>query len=548
MKKRVIALIGVIVLCLSLFAVPAFAAEKEVDLVLDHKGMSQNGVEEYIGISFIVIDNVRVEYRDVDGNRGSIEYGRLIGKGCNYTFNSETHYGFSFSVCLPGQSYTVLNSFGSSITPSSDGIISLSTSPGNIMSTVSCRDICLFYFPSNVRFCVYDVATHFGFRGIDAFAPLDVDSARQEGYAQGREDGYDEGFSAGIQSSDSYQSGFDDGVASVDPETIRQEGYAQGREEGYQSGYADAQKNYNDIFEKTQNTNLLNLAELRVTAYYYPYGFSDQSQDPEEWQYSRVPFEVTQDGDYCMIDLESAIDYVLSKVSSGIGSSFDISKFTIGDVSLVFGSEDYPGNAFECDRGDWQFQVISSASSNGNRSSIAYYHNANGNYNFKNFGGFGTPYHVPFAGSLPVGAKIYEYKVFSFGNYQNELPRFSTVDYYSSMQFKTNITAAPLGFRDGYAMGYTFGVEENYGAVLDTYYKDGLQTGYSEGYLAGKVEGLQINQNSDWKSLMLAVVEAPINTFQSLFNFEILGLDMRLAFGSILAVCVLLIIVKKVIL
>ena len=249
-----------------------------------------------------------------------------------------------------------------------------------------------------------------------------------------------------------------------------------------------------------------------------------------------------------MIDLESAIDYVLSKVSSGIGSSFDISKFTIGDVSLVFGSKDYPGNAFECNRGDWQFQVISSASSNGNRSSIAYYHNANGNYGAKNFGLYGTPYHVPFAGSLSVGAKIYEYKVFSFGDYQNELPRFSTVDYYSSMQFKTNITVAPLGFRDGYAMGYTFGVEENYGAVLDTYYKDGLQTGYSEGYLAGKVEGLQINQNSDWKSLMLAVVEAPINTFQSLFNFEILGLDMRLAFGSILAVCVLLIIVKKVIL
>ena len=47
---------------------------------------------------------------------------------------------------------------------------------------------------------------------------------------------------------------------------------------------------------------------------------------------------------------------------------------------------------------------------------------------------------------------------------------------------------------------------------------------------------------------MLAVTEAPINTFQSLFNFEILGLDMRLAFGSILAVCVLLIILKKVLL
>ena len=47
---------------------------------------------------------------------------------------------------------------------------------------------------------------------------------------------------------------------------------------------------------------------------------------------------------------------------------------------------------------------------------------------------------------------------------------------------------------------------------------------------------------------MLAVTEAPINTFQSLFNFDVLGLDMRAAFGSVLAVCVVLIIIKKVIL
>lgn len=521
MKKRIIAFIGAIVLCLSLFAVPAFAAEKEVDLVLDHKGMSQNGVEEYIGISFIVIDNVRVEYRDVDGNRDSIEYGRLIGKGCNYTFNSETHYGFSFNVCLPGQSYTVLNSFGSSINPSSDGIIILPTSPGNMMLNVSCRDICLFYLPSNVRFCVYDVATHFGFRGIDAFAPLDVDSARQEGY--------DAGYQAGVGSTDAYQEGFTDGVASIDQESIRQEGYVQGREEGYQSGYTDGFGSVNqeeiryEGYESGYNDAMGNVGDLTGGLFRTMVLDLDVSVDVDGSTvhdvFLNVPFDLSVGGIY--------FKKTLSFLESTYGSTWEE---RISEVTLIlhFYNDFLSGQS----PFDWVTSPISISGSTLVESAqlrtvdkVWYSLTAQeGSYgDLRSF-----QFNDPAAVSYPLICDIFQLKVGRPGDLLNEITLWSNSQFYGT----------------GYAAGYVDGLSAESGQVYDQGYADG----YNEGFLGGKQEGLELSKNGDWKQLMLAVVEAPINTFQSLFNFEILGLDMRLAFGSILAVCVLLIIVKKVIL
>ena len=96
-------------------------------------------------------------------------------------------------------------------------------------------------------------------------------------------------------------------------------------------------------------------------------------------------------------------------------------------------------------------------------------------------------------------------------------------------------------FQIGYTAGYTAGMTTDTSEA----YSNGETKGYAEGFTAGKAEGLNISKNGDWKNLISAVVEAPINTFQSLFNFEILGMDMRVAFGSIIALCIVLIIVKR---
>ena len=96
----------------------------------------------------------------------------------------------------------------------------------------------------------------------------------------------------------------------------------------------------------------------------------------------------------------------------------------------------------------------------------------------------------------------------------------------------------------GYAQGYLDGQRSEFSDAQNQAYDQG----YNVGYVTGKKEGLSLASTGDWQHLFTSVVEVPVNTFQSLFNFEILGLDMRAAFGSLLALCVLLIIVKKVLL
>ena len=91
---------------------------------------------------------------------------------------------------------------------------------------------------------------------------------------------------------------------------------------------------------------------------------------------------------------------------------------------------------------------------------------------------------------------------------------------------------------------YNIGYHDGYTAGVDDGEKKGYNEGSKNGFLLGKEEGLRLSENSNWRSLMTAVVETPVNAFQSLFNFEILGLDMRMAFGSILAICVLFIVIK----
>ena len=113
-----------------------------------------------------------------------------------------------------------------------------------------------------------------------------------------------------------------------------------------------------------------------------------------------------------------------------------------------------------------------------------------------------------------------------------------------SFSISTDIQLLSDVYKEGYVNGYFDGTNTEFSDVK----KESYREGYGEGYLWGKKEGLELSQKGDWTNLMTAVVEAPVNTFQSLFNFEVLGLDMRAAFGSMLAICVLLIIIKKVVL
>lgn len=103
-------------------------------------------------------------------------------------------------------------------------------------------------------------------------------------------------------------------------------------------------------------------------------------------------------------------------------------------------------------------------------------------------------------------------------------------------------------FFAAYQQGYSSGYQQGARSSNENIYNEGKAEGYRNGFIEGKAEGLQLSQTGDWRNLISAVLEAPVNTFQSLFSFEVLGMDMRAAIGAILALCVLLIIIKKVVL
>ena len=114
------------------------------------------------------------------------------------------------------------------------------------------------------------------------------------------------------------------------------------------------------------------------------------------------------------------------------------------------------------------------------------------------------------------------------------------------------------GYDEGYTSGYTNGYENGYKNVnQDNFvsgkeegytngFNEGKKVGYSEGfdsgfsvgnttgYSAGLTEGLQSAKEGSFMSLATAVVDAPIKAFLGLMDFEILGMNMRYFYLSLL--------------
>lgn len=85
-------------------------------------------------------------------------------------------------------------------------------------------------------------------------------------------------------------------------------------------------------------------------------------------------------------------------------------------------------------------------------------------------------------------------------------------------------------------------------------YSQGLNEGYTSGIAAGKLEGYNQGYNSGanaankytFMSLMGSVLDAPISAFTSLFDFEILGINMTQFALSLLTICVIITVAKLV--
>ena len=97
-------------------------------------------------------------------------------------------------------------------------------------------------------------------------------------------------------------------------------------------------------------------------------------------------------------------------------------------------------------------------------------------------------------------------------------------------------------FMSGAGESYQVGYDHGY----DTGHHDGQQSGYSQGYNAGYNKGAISGADYSFLGLIGAVVDAPINAFQGLLDFDILGVNMSSFVMAMFSLCFIFLLLKLV--
>lgn len=106
------------------------------------------------------------------------------------------------------------------------------------------------------------------------------------------------------------------------------------------------------------------------------------------------------------------------------------------------------------------------------------------------------------------------------------------------------------GYSEGYDLGETNGYQNGYNAGVNTNNSGAFQEGYDRGYNTGKNDGYVIGKEESaegkytFTHLITAVIDVPINSFKSLFEFEILGVDLSGFFLGLLTCCVIVAVIR----
>lgn len=155
--------------------------------------------------------------------------------------------------------------------------------------------------------------------------------------------------------------------------------------------------------------------------------------------------------------------------------------------------------------------------------------------------------------------------VMSFDLYEdNGLYRLSDVIAYPSWlikQMNINInmgTRSPGSFNfsiydglssytEGYEVGFIDGESQGNSIGYDKGYLTGQNAGYKEGYNVGKIDGIESANEYSFVGLLSAVVDVPVRAFTSLFDFNVLGINIAQFFLSLLSVAFVLVVVKLLI-
>lgn len=102
-------------------------------------------------------------------------------------------------------------------------------------------------------------------------------------------------------------------------------------------------------------------------------------------------------------------------------------------------------------------------------------------------------------------------------------------------------------YQQGYDTGLSNGYNTGYNAGYDTGNSEGYDLGYNVGFNSGYSEGAEDSNQYTFLNLISATIDAPIKYFQSLFNFELLGVNLQGFLTGLFTLCVIVTIIKIVI-
>lgn len=314
-----------------------------------------------------------------------------------------------------------------------------------------------------------------------------------DGYDIGQEDGYDIGYEFGHF--DGFFNGYNDGYESGQKNGY-ENGYTEGEEKGYKDGYDNA---ISEMEEK--NKSIFDNATFQYEIKHSKCIFDKITFTPNRL-YSSVTFNnLISKIDYQLSNVDpywDDIDYVNIIISWEKEKTFDyqtLQLYISGDFDVQ------NGTLTTTDGKSYNLNAAQGTSSNNTRK-----------------------FEPETTSTSPMIVKSITIRV---GRPADLLSAFT-------------LYAPDESYNNGYTNGYKTGYNEAEQGVTHTIYNEG----YKEGFAKGKAEGVEIAKTGDWRNLITAVVDVPATVFQNLFNFEILGLDMRVAFGSLMALCVIAIILK----
>lgn len=112
--------------------------------------------------------------------------------------------------------------------------------------------------------------------------------------------------------------------------------------------------------------------------------------------------------------------------------------------------------------------------------------------------------------------------------------------------FANNLFSDNDYYTAGYDSGYDNGYLEGEIKGQNSGYTSGYQSGKNDGYNLGYNQALENGERYTFTALISSVIDVPVKAFTSLFNFEILGINLSGFFLGLLTCCIVIGVIRLI--